>query len=164
MDRKHMMETFRRAHAHQGGSFVEIYQNCNVFNDGAFEAVTGKEQRASMLIPLVHGEQVRFGDDGEKCVVLDGQGRASIADVAAVQESEILVHDETRADPALAFTLSRLANGPTSPTPVGVFRAVERPEYAREATQQIAAAQDRSGPGNLEDLLHSGATWTVGDS
>ena len=161
MDRKHMMETFRRAHAHKGGSFVEIYQNCNVFNDGAFEQVTGKEQRADMLIPLVHGEQVRFGEDGDKCVVLDGQGHASIADAAAVDESQILVHDETRPDPALAFTLSRLANGPTSPTPIGVFRAVERPEYATEATQQIAAAQERSGPGDLDALLKSGATWTV---
>jgi 2-oxoglutarate ferredoxin oxidoreductase subunit beta len=164
MDRQHMMETFRRAHAHEGGAFVEIYQNCNVFNDGAFEQITGKERRASMLIPLIHGEQVRFGDEGDKCVVLDAQGHASIADVADVDESQILVHDETRADPALAFTLSRLANGPTSPTPIGVFRAVARPEYATEATQQIAAAQDRSGPGDLGALLRSGATWTVGDN
>ena len=162
MDRKHMMETFRRAHAHKGGAFVEIYQNCNVFNDGAFEQVTDKEQRASMLIPLIHGEQVRFGDEGERCVVLDAQGHARIAEVAEVSEAEILVHDETRDDPALAFTLSRLASGPHMPTPVGVFRAVDRPEYATEATQQIAAAQERSGPGDLKDLLLSGATWTVG--
>jgi 2-oxoglutarate ferredoxin oxidoreductase subunit beta len=161
MDRKHMQETFRRAHAHRGSAFVEIYQNCNVFNDGAFEAITGKEQRASMLIPLVHGQPVRFGDEGERCVVLDAQGHASIADVAEVDESEILVHDEARDDPALAFTLSRLATGPHEPTPIGVFRAVERPEYATEATQQIAAAQERSGPGDLHTLLHSGATWTV---
>ena len=161
MDRKHMMETFRRAHAHQGTSFVEIYQNCNVFNDGAFEQITGKENRAAMLIPLEHGQPIRFGDDGERCVVLDAQGNARIAEVADVDESEILIHDETRPDPALAFTLSRLATGPHEPTPVGVFRSVERPEYATEATQQIAVAQDRSGPGDLKALLHSGATWTV---
>ena len=117
MDRKHMMETFRRAHAHQGASFVEIYQNCNVFNDGAFEAVTGKEQRASMLIPLVHGEPIRFGTDGERCVVLDAQGYARIVEVADVGEA---AHPGPRRDPAralLAFMLSRLARGPTSPRP-----------------------------------------------
>ncbi len=161
MDRQHMMDTFRRAHEHDGGSFVEIYQNCNVFNDGAFAAITGKESRDSMLIPLVHGEQVRFGPEGERCVVLDGQGRARLAEVAEVDEAEILVHDESRPDPTLAFTLSHLSNGPHEPTPIGVFRDVAAPEYAEGATRQIAAAQERSGPGDLAALLRSGATWEV---
>src|SRR2546423_12159267 len=73
MDRNHMLDVLRRAHAHKGSAFVEIYQNCNVFNDGAFEAVTGKENRSDMLIPLVHGQPVRFGADGDKCVALDTQ-------------------------------------------------------------------------------------------
>jgi 2-oxoglutarate/2-oxoacid ferredoxin oxidoreductase subunit beta len=161
MDRQHMQETFRRAWEHKGGAFVEIYQNCNVFNDGAFEAVTGKEQRSSMLIPLEHGQPITFGVEGEKCVTLDAQGHAQIADRSEVADEDILVHDETRADPSLAFTLSRLASGPHEPTPVGVFRSVERPEYATEATQQIAAAQERSGPGDLEALLRSSSTWEV---
>ncbi len=161
MDRQHMQEVFRRAWEHKGGAFVEIYQNCNVFNDGAFEAVTGKEHRASMLIPLQHGQPVTFGDEGELCVTLDAQGNARIANRSEVAEADVLVHDETRADPALAFMLSRLASGPHEPTPVGVFRAVERPEYATEATQQIAAAQEKSGPGDLHDLLRSSATWDV---
>jgi len=161
MDRQHMMDTFRRAWEHPGAAFVEIYQNCNVFNDGAFEAITNKQNRGSMLIPLEHGKPIRFGDEDEQCVVLDSQGNARVAAVADVGEGAILVHDERRADPSLAFTLSRLARSPHEPTPVGVFRAVERPEYADEASRQIAAAQEKSGPGDLAELLRSGATWEV---
>src|SRR5215212_704446 len=96
MDRKHMQETFRRAHDHKGAAFVEIYQNCNVFNDGAFEQILSKEQRPTNLIPLVHGEPIRFGPNLEKGVMLTGQGYAEIVDVAEVGEDRILVHDETR--------------------------------------------------------------------
>jgi 2-oxoglutarate ferredoxin oxidoreductase subunit beta len=161
MDRAHMQAMFRRAHAHKGASIVEIYQNCNVFNDGAFETITAKANRESMLIPLVHGEQVRFGPDRSKGVVVDDQGHAKIVEVADVGEDAILVHDEAREDPGLAFMLSRLANGPTSPTPVGVFRAVERPEYGEGASRQIAAAQEQQGPGDLAALLRSNGTWEV---
>jgi 2-oxoglutarate/2-oxoacid ferredoxin oxidoreductase subunit beta len=161
LDRKHMMETFRRAHEHRGASFVEIFQNCNVFNDGAFAQIIGKEQRPHMLIPLQHGQPVRFGPDGERGVVVDGQGRARIVDVAEVGEDAILVHDEAREDPGLAFMLSRLAHGPYEPTPIGVFRAVEKPTYGDALDQQLAAAQARQGPGDLGALLRSGATWTV---
>ena len=129
MDRKHMMETFRRAHAHKGASFVEIYQNCNVFNDGAFEQITGKEHRADMLIPLVHGEPIRFGAEGEHGVVLHGDGSVEVVEVAEVGEAALLVHDEHRDNPGLAFQLSRLSRGPYEPTPIGVFRDVDRPEY-----------------------------------
>ncbi|MDQ1533953.1 MAG: 2-oxoglutarate/2-oxoacid ferredoxin oxidoreductase subunit beta, partial [Actinomycetota bacterium] len=82
MDRAHMLEVFRRAHAHKGAAFVEIYQNCNVFNDGAFDAVTGKEVRADMTIPLRHNQPIVFGADGEKCVALDTQGNPRISTVA----------------------------------------------------------------------------------
>jgi 2-oxoglutarate ferredoxin oxidoreductase subunit beta len=162
MDRPHMQDMFRRAWEHKGTSFVEIYQNCNVFNDGAFGAITAKDSREEMLIPLQHGAPIRFGADGRKGVALDERGHASIVDVDDVGgESGLLVHDEQAADPSLAFTLSRLARGPTEPTPVGVFRAIERPEYAAEATRQIAAAQDTAGPGDIAELLRSGATWEV---
>src|SRR4051794_25616227 len=162
MDRAHMMEMFRRAHAHQGSALVEIYQNCNVFNDGAFEGITSKATRADMLIPLEHGKPIRFGAEGNKGVVVDAQEGASIVDVADVGEDALLVHDETRTDPSLAFALSRLSTGPTMPTPVGVFRAVERAEYGSEVTRQLAAAQEKRGrPGDLAELLRSGATWEV---
>jgi len=161
LDRAHMMETFRRAHAHRGSGFVEIYQNCNVFNDGAFARVTGKEARTDMLIPLVHGQPIRFGAGGERGVVVDGQGRARVVDVADVGEEAILVHDEARDEPTLAFMLSRLARGPYEPTPIGVFRAVERPDYGSLVNDQVLAARQRQGPGELGELLTSGTTWTV---
>ncbi len=161
LDRKHMMETLRRAHAHHGAAFVEIYQNCNVFNDGSFDLVTGKDHRAEMLIPLEHGQPIRFGADGHRGVVLDGQGRARVVEVDEVGEEALLVHDEAREDPGLAFMLSRLARGPYEPTPLGVFRAVSRPEYSDQVNDQLLEAQRQRGPGDLAALLHSGTTWTV---
>jgi 2-oxoglutarate/2-oxoacid ferredoxin oxidoreductase subunit beta len=162
MDRKHMTETFRRAHAHRGSSFVEVYQNCNVFNDGAFAAVTAKEARPNMLIDLKHGEPIRFGAEGQHGVVLNAQGETEIVDVADVGEDRLLVHDEHRDDPSLAFALSRLADTPTVPTPVGVFRDVERPIYEGEVQRQLVGAQEQRGPGDLAALIGSGATWEVG--
>ena len=161
MDRKHMMETFRRAREHRGAAFVEIFQNCNVFNDGAFAAVTAKAARDDMLIPLVHDEAIRFGADRERGVALDGQGRAQLVDVDDVGPEAILVHDEARAEPGLAFLLSRLSAGPFEPTPIGVFRAVDRPDYGAETNRQLAAARDKAGPGDLAALLHSRPTWDV---
>jgi len=161
MDRKHMQETFKRAHAHKGSALVEIFQNCNVFNDGAFAQITKKANRDEMLIPLVHGEPIRFGVDNEMGVISNAEGSAEIVKVADVGESALLVHDETRADPSMAFAISRLASGPYEPTPVGVFRSVRRPEYAANASQQLAVAQDQKGPGDLEALLRSQPTWEV---
>jgi 2-oxoglutarate ferredoxin oxidoreductase subunit beta len=161
MDRDHMLETFRRAHEHRGASFVEVYQNCNVFNDGAWETITKKDVREAMTIPLVHGTPIRFGPGGGRGVVVGSDGQARIVDVADVGEDAILVHDEHRDDPALAFMLSRLASSPQEPTPIGVFRAVDRPEYAESVSRQLVAAQDKSGPGDLSKLLRSGATWEV---
>ena len=161
MDRKHMMETLRRAREHRGASFVEIFQNCNVFNDGAYEGLTARAVRDEMLIPLEHGQPVRFGADGHRGVVVDAQHGARLVEVADVGEEAILVHDESRQDPGMAFMLSRLSTGPHEPTPIGVFRAVERAEYGTLSNAQLAQAQERSGPGDLAALLHSRPTWTV---
>ncbi|MGH9055572.1 MAG: 2-oxoacid:ferredoxin oxidoreductase subunit beta, partial [Acidimicrobiales bacterium] len=161
MERKHMMDTFRRAYEHQGASLVEVYQNCNVFNDGAFELITAKDARPRMLIPLEHGQPVRFGPDGEHGVCLEG-GSARVVDVADVGEDALLVHDEHRDDPSLAFALSRLATGPTMPTPIGVFRDVTRPHYGGLVNRQLIEAAERKGPGDLAKLLSSASTWTVG--
>ncbi len=164
MDRKHMQAMFRRAHEHQGSALVEVFQNCNVFNDGAFGAITKKDNREAMLINLDHGQPIRFGADGEKGVICRPNGVAEIvtvADLGADVENQLLVHDETQMDPSRAFALSRLASRPTEPTPMGVFRAVERPEYAGETNAQVAAATAASGPGDLEKLLHSQPTWEV---
>ncbi|HEY6316979.1 MAG TPA: 2-oxoacid:ferredoxin oxidoreductase subunit beta [Acidimicrobiia bacterium] len=161
MDRKHMIEMFRRAHEHKGTAFVEVYQNCNVFNDGAFEEITAKERRAEMLIELRHGEPITFGAESEHCVVLNEFGECELAETADVDASRILVHDEHRVDPALAFSLSRLADRPTMPTPMGVFRDVARPTYEGEVQRQVVAASERQGPGDLKALIGSGATWDV---
>jgi len=160
MDRQHMIDMVQRAHAHRGASIVEIYQNCNVFNDGAFGQITSKTTRDEMLIPLRHGEPIRFGAQQQRGLVLDGGG-IRIAEVAEVGEEALLVHDETRPDPSIAFMLSRIATGPHEPTPVGVFRAVERDEYGARVDQQLAAALEQRGPGDLAALLRSGATWEV---
>jgi 2-oxoglutarate ferredoxin oxidoreductase subunit beta len=161
MDRKHMIEMFTRARNHRGAAFVEIFQNCNVFNDGAFETITAKAVRDDMTIPLVHGEPIRFGSERELGVALSPQGRAHIVRVEDVGEEAILVHDEAREEPGLAFTLSRLAAGPQDPTPIGMFRAIERPDYGTETNRQLTAARNKSGPGDLAALLHSRPTWDV---
>jgi len=160
LDRQHMIDTLRAANQHRGASFVEIYQNCNVFNDGAFETITAKQVRDDMLIRLEHGQPIRFGADGGKGVVRDPSGGLRVADVAEVGEGALVVHDARADDPSLAFALSRLSSGPTVPTPIGVFRDVERPEMSAEVGRQLvdAAAQ---GPGDLAGLLHSGGTWTA---
>src|SRR2546421_1985838 len=161
MDRKHMIETFRRAHEHPGAAFVEVYQNCNVFNDGAFDTILNKDARPDMLIDLKHGEPVRFGSERELGVVMNEFGEAKIVRVDDVGESRLVVHDEHRPDPSLAFALSRLADHPDTPTPVGIFRAIERPSYGSAMRGQLAEASERSGPGDLAELLRSAPTWTV---
>jgi 2-oxoglutarate ferredoxin oxidoreductase subunit beta len=161
LDRKHMMEVFRAAHAHRGASFVEIFQNCNVFNDGAFEGVTGKEFRGERFINLRHGEPIRFGVDLQHGIMMRSDGLLEIVEVADVGLDAILVHDAERDDPGLAFALSRLATSTQEPTPFGIFRSVGRAEYAAEATRQLAVASEKKGPGDLAALLRSGGTWTV---
>ena len=114
-----------------------------------------------MLIPLVHGQPIRFGMDHEKGVVQRSDGRLEIVDVVDVGEDALLVHDEARDDPGLAFALSRLSHGPYEPTPIGVFRAVERSEYGAEMARQVTDAQEKRGVGDLGALLRSGSSWTV---
>ena len=168
LDRKHMMETFRAAHAHRGASFVEILQNCNVFNDGAFEDLTGRKVRGEMMIDLRHGEPITFGENAHAGVVMGADGHLRIVEVADVGLEAILRHDAHRPDPSLAFALSRLSadepgsdTATWSPTPFGVFRDVERADYATMVSAQLAEASSKKGPGNLRALLQSAGTWQV---
>ncbi|MGD9796195.1 MAG: 2-oxoacid:ferredoxin oxidoreductase subunit beta [Acidimicrobiia bacterium] len=160
MDRKHLMDTLRAAHAHKGAAFVEILQNCNVFNDGTFDTINSKEVRGEMLIPLVHGEPIRFGADGHQGVTMGADGQLRVVTVADVGEDAILRHDASRDDPGLAFALSRLSRSNDQPTPIGIFRSVQRPEFAGETQKQLMAASSK-GPGDLGALLKSNGTWTV---
>jgi len=161
LDRKHMMETFRAAHAHRGASFVEIYQNCNVFNDGQFDDVTKKQVRDEMMINLVHGEPILFGTDQQRGVMMGSDGFLKLVDVADVGLDNILVHDQHHKFPSLAFALSRLNTDDHSPTPFGVFRDVDRPEYASMVGEQVMQASEAKGPGDLGALIRSNGTWTV---
>ncbi len=160
MDRHHMQEMFKRAYEHPGTSIVEVYQNCNVFNDGAFETITKKDVRDDMLIPLCHGEPIRFGSEGQFGVARY-DGGVEIVEVAEVGVDALLVHDEARVDPSTAFALSRLAENPDRPTPVGVFRAVDRGEYGEALRGQVDQMATDRGEGDLRALLHSLPTWTV---
>ena len=180
-DRKHLTEVLRAAAAHRGSALVEIYQNCPIFNDGAFDAVKGAKaasagEAANAIIPLHHGEPIRFGVPGEdglgtKGVVRDpGTGGVRIVDVAPTgstdgfTEADLLVHDAHAPDPTTAFALSRLTDaGYLHQAPVGIFRQVDRPTYDDQARDQVATAsqgtEDRSLA--LAGLLAGGDTWTV---
>jgi 2-oxoglutarate ferredoxin oxidoreductase subunit beta len=158
-DRQHLTEVLRQAAEHPGAAFVEIYQNCNVFNDGAFDLLRNKPEGAHNQIRLVHGEPIIF-DEGARCVRAGANGRLEIADVADTDPASIITHD-VHGPPSLAFTLAHLSQGPTEPTCIGVFREVKRDTYAAAIHQQIERATERLGPGDLEALLHGGDTWTV---
>jgi 2-oxoglutarate ferredoxin oxidoreductase subunit beta len=158
-DRRHLTEVLRAAAVHEGAALVEIYQNCPVFNDGAFAALTEKDVKDANQIRLQTGKPIRFGVEQERGVARGADGGLCIVDVADVGEEALIVHDPTRADPGLAFSLARLADDPTCPTPIGVFRDVQRPVFGRAGTTRPEAASD----GELAELLLAGDTWTVGD-
>ena len=161
VDRKHLTEVLRAAAAHRGTAFVEIYQNCNIFNDGAFDLITGKDSKELNQIRLEHGKPIRFGPDGSRGVRLTGRASVELVDVDDSNVDSLIVHDMNREDPALAFMLAHVATGPTMPTPIGIFRAVDRPVYGEEMERQLEAARDKLGEGDLAKLLSSGDTWNV---
>jgi 2-oxoglutarate ferredoxin oxidoreductase subunit beta len=163
VDKPHLTEILLRAAKHEGSAFIEIYQNCPVFNDDQFIALTGKDTKIVNQIWLEHGKPITFGPDRTQGVASDGNGGVKIVEVAEAGEENLLVHDEHNENPALAFALSRLSHQPTGPTPLGVFRDVARPVYDVEMERQLAAAQVKQGRGDLEKLLNSGDTWEVTD-
>ena len=160
-DRHHLTEVLRAAAKHRGAAFIEIYQNCNVFNDGAFDAVRDKQHGAQQnQIRLEHGKPVVFYD-GRRCVRVGENGRLEIAETASTPQEQIVVHDAHQEDPTLAFQLAHISTGPTQPTCIGVFRNTQRPVYGEAMEAQISQATDRLGQGDLAKLLHSGDTWVV---
>jgi 2-oxoglutarate ferredoxin oxidoreductase subunit beta len=160
-DRAHVAEVLRAAAEHNGSSFIEIYQNCNVFNDGAFDAVRDKKRKLANQIPLEHGRPIRFGEELERGVTRDGEGSLRIVDVEDAGGQALVVHDAHREDPSLAFELAHLSDRPTGPTPIGVFRAVGRPTYGEIMGRELEEARERVTDTDLEALLHSGGTWSV---
>jgi 2-oxoglutarate ferredoxin oxidoreductase subunit beta len=156
-DRHHLASVLRSAAQHRGASLVEIYQNCPVFNDGAFSALTEKEVKDTNQIRLEPGQPIRFGADGERGVARGDNGTVQIVDVANVGEDALIVHDPARMDSGLAYSLARLADDPTGPTPIGIFRDIERPVYGRSSGAQAQAASEDQ----LAELLSAGDTWSV---
>ncbi|WP_433389597.1 2-oxoacid:ferredoxin oxidoreductase subunit beta [Micromonospora sp. KLBMP9576] len=164
-DRKHLQSVLRAAAEHQGSAFVEIYQNCNIFNDGAFEQLKEPATRDDFLIRLEHGQPITFGRDGQFCVVHPPGGFGlEVRETTSVAPGEIVVHDATVSDPAYAFALSRLPGLDLRNTPIGVFRSVDRPSYDSVVQAQLAAAKEQvteTPEQQLAGLLASGDTWTI---
>ncbi|MFZ4229804.1 2-oxoacid:ferredoxin oxidoreductase subunit beta [Streptomyces griseoincarnatus] len=162
-DRKHLTEVLRQAAGHPGTALVEIYQNCNIFNDGAFEVLKDRRQAEEAVIRLEHGQPVRFGAGNGKGVVRDpATGDLKAVTVTPGNEADILVHDAHNASPTTAFALSRLADPDTlHHTPIGVFRSVDRPVYDTLMADQLDTAVDQHGKGDLAALLTGNDTWTV---
>jgi 2-oxoglutarate/2-oxoacid ferredoxin oxidoreductase subunit beta len=159
VEAKHLQEIVRRSWEHKGSAFVEILQNCNIFNDGAFSAVTEKETKADHVLVLENGKPMLFGRDRDRGVALRGH-RLQVVQIGVdgATEADVLVHDEQ--DPVLCFLLSTM-QGPEFPTPIGVFRAVQRPTYEEVAASQLEAAQAKQGDGDMLELLHRGDTWVT---
>ena len=156
-DRRHLTDVLRAAAVHDGSALVEIYQNCPVFNDGAFAALTEKEVKDANQIRLEAGKPIRFGVSDERGVARGADGHLEIVAVDEVDEAALLVHDPGRLDSGLAFSLARLAGDPTGPTPIGIFRDVERPVYGRTGR----VAPEPASSEQLGELLLGGDTWTV---
>jgi len=160
-DTQHLTHILERAARHKGTAFVEIYQNCNIFNDGAFEAFTAREVRSDRMIALEHGKPLIFGKDRGRGIRLS-HFEPEVVTIGrdGVTEKDLLVHDEQTHEPALAYLLSRM-NYPNFPVPVGVFYRAERPCLEDAIGTQATQATASLGAGSLTRLLNSGATWTV---
>jgi 2-oxoglutarate/2-oxoacid ferredoxin oxidoreductase subunit beta len=163
-DVQHLQYIIRRAAEHTGTAFIEIYQNCNVFNDDAFVHITEKSVKQDRQIVLEHGKPLLFGKNKEKGIRMAANFTPQVVEVGSgpgqVPLSEITVHDETVDSPAYAFMLSRL-DYPDFPVPVGVYRAVKRPAYEDLAAAQMKKAMADRGLGDVDKLLRSGEIWTV---
>src|SRR6185503_9787506 len=158
---EHLQQTLQRAGLHHGSTFVEVLQNCNIFNDGAWRDFTDREVREDRMLVLEHGKPMIFGKDRDQGIRLNGL-HPEVVTIGenGVTEADLLVHDINLQDPSVAFMLARMEQ-PAFPEPVGVFRAVERPSYDEMMSDQIETAIAKSGPGSLEKLIYSGDMWTV---
>jgi 2-oxoglutarate ferredoxin oxidoreductase subunit beta len=161
IDVKHLGVMVEAAAKHKGVSFLEVYQNCNIFNDGAFDYFAERSVRSDKVLYLEHGKPMIFGKDRNKGIRMNG----ALPEVVTigengVTEADLLVHDINLADPSVAFMLARMEQ-PEFPQPVGIFRTVDRPSYDQLLVEQIDSAIAKSGPGSLDKLINTGDMWTV---
>ncbi len=160
VDINHLTDTLKRAAAHKGTAFVEVYQNCKIFNDGVFEYATDKSIKADNVLYLQNGRPLVFGKDQNKGIRLHGLNPEVVELGNGVAKDDLLVHDEKADEPSLAYLLSRMVY-PDFPECIGVFRSVERPTYESVLNKQIADVIQSRGPGKLDDLFASDETWVV---
>ena len=160
VDIKHLAATLRRAADHKGTSFVEVYQDCNVFNSGAFYYASKKGEKEDNIVYLEHGKPMIFGKDKDKGIRLNAHGRPEVVELSGISEDDLLFHDENAQDPSLAFLLAQMRH-PEFPEPLGVLRCVDRPVYDEEVRNQVTHAKETLGEGDLEKLFNSGDTWVV---
>ena len=159
---KHLSETLKRAAEHKGTAFVEVYQNCNVFNDGAFDYATSKETKLDTVVELEHGKPIIFGATRNKGIKLNmGTMMPEVVELGnGVTPDDLIFHDERAPEPTLAYMLSRMYH-PTFPEPIGVFRAVSKPTFDGELNRQVDAVREKKGVGELANLFSGGESWTV---
>jgi len=163
VDAHHLQQMLRRAHAHRGTAFIEILQNCPVFNDGTWSELEDRKTRTDTALVLEHGRPLVWGAAGARRGIQISAGRPSIVELADDDdpaEHGVVVHDEHSRTAAYACALASLAR-PEFPLPVGVLRAIEKPCYEDMLQQQVDDAIATRGPGDLDALLHSGDTWTI---
>ena len=160
VDIKHLTKVLERAAQHRGSAFVEVYQDCNVFNTGAFEFASKKDQKDENCIYLEHGKPLIFGHNRDKGVRINGAGVPEVVSLKDVKEDDLLFHDEKAEDISVPFRLAQM-RWPKSPEPMGIFRCVERPTYDGEVDRQMQDCIDSQGEGDLEALFNTGDTWEV---
>ncbi|HUX59741.1 MAG TPA: 2-oxoacid:ferredoxin oxidoreductase subunit beta [Ignavibacteriaceae bacterium] len=161
-DAKHLQEMIKRAAAHKGAAFIEIFQNCSIFNDGAFDILTDKKTKDDNVLVLEHGKPMLFGANKNKGIIMDG-AKPKVVEVGngSRRVEDILVHDEFDESPVLATLLAHLTDDPTMPTPIGIFRQISKATYDGEVEEQIHTVTDKKGKGDLEKVLFAGNTWEV---
>ncbi|MBS4035739.1 MAG: 2-oxoacid:ferredoxin oxidoreductase subunit beta [Ignavibacterium sp.] len=159
---KHMQEMIRRAGEHKGTAFIEIFQNCNIFNDGAFELLTEKDTKEDNVLVMEHEKPLVFGKNSDKGIKLDGMTPV-VVDLSAGEftKDDLWIHDEFEKSPARAIILSHMEEMPGMPTPIGIFRQIHKETYDEGIERQIANIKSKKGEGDLEKILFSGNTWEV---
>ena len=158
-DRKHLTEMLRAASEHKGSALIEIYQNCPIFNDDAYQVLKDGETKGASLLQMVHGQPIKSETHG----VIMENGSMKVVELSSVSESDLIVHNANNPDPSYAFALSRLSSSELDHVPIGVFRDYARPEYSNLVNQQISDEIANHGAGELAALLGSGDTWNVED-
>ena len=161
-DPAHMQDIIRQAAKHKGVSFVEVFQNCNIFNDGAWLKYTEKDSKPDHVVYLEEGKPLVFGKNHDKGIRLNGfkPEVVSLSD-GKYSESDLLVHDDTHIDATYSFILSHMMDNPDLPVPLGVFRRIEKISYDKALNEQVREVREKMGAPDLQELLEAGDTWQV---